>query len=105
MTFIHPKKESNILNKILFVLIIGLVLCAFWMVILYNNLVNFNHGLSNLKKEFGSVQTQNAELKDKIFSLINSARQNNLNGSELIQDKNPSYLEVGSINQKWSYAS
>ena len=101
MTFIHPKKETNILNKVLLLLTAMLVLGAFWIVILYNNFVNLNHGLSNLKKEFESVQIANAEQKDKIFSLLNST-QNNLKTSELIQDKNPAYLEV---EPKWSYAS
>lgn len=102
MTFIQPKKGSNILNKILILLAAGLVLGAFWMVILYNNYVNLNHGLSNLRLEFKQVQAQNAELKDKIFRALDLAKSNNPSDRRLIQDKNPEYLEV---NSKWSYAS
>jgi len=102
MTFIQPKKGNGILNKILLLLAAGLVLGAFWMVILYNGFVNFNHGLSGLRLEFQQVQAQNSELKDKIFHLFDSVKANNANGAQLIQDKNPEYLEV---NSKWSYAS
>ncbi|GEM_PF-1132094 len=103
MTFIQPKKgSSTLLNKTLLLLIAGLVLGAFWIVILYNSFVNFNHGLSGLRLEFQQVQAQNAELKDKIFHVFDSAKTNNFNGTQLVQDKNPEYLEV---NSKWSYAS
>lgn len=102
MTFIQPKKGSSVLNKILILLVAALVLGAFWMVILYNSFVNLNHGLSGLRLGFQQTQAQNAELKDKIFHLFDSANLGSFNNSRLIQDKNPEYLE---LNSKWSYAS
>ncbi len=67
---------------------------------LYNKLVNFDHGLSRMKTEFADIQSQNLAMKAKVFSIINSADPKTFGG--LIQEKNPEYLE---IRPTWSFAS
>jgi len=103
MTFIQPNKNSGVLNKILAVLIVCSILGGVSLVILYNRIVNFNHGLSEAKAEFSSLQSQTADTKDKIFKLLDADRDSAaFKDHGLIEDKNPQYLEV---NSKWSYAS
>jgi len=82
-------------------LISGLILGTFLLVVLYNRMVNFNHNLSATRSELQKIQAQNAELKDKVFSLFDSRSSYDFEG-KLIQDKNPQYLE---IDPKWSFAS
>jgi hypothetical protein len=78
-----------------------LVLCAFWLIVLYNRLVNLNHGLLQMKAEFQDVQAKNSEIESNIFNLIGGQDQKSAAG-KFVQEKNPEYLE---INSKWSYAS
>jgi len=103
MTFIQPNKNSSIFNKVLAVLVVCLILDGVSLVVLYNRTVNFNHGTAEMKAEFSTLQSQNADFKDKIFKLLNVGRDSAVSGDhKLIEDKNPQYLE---INSKWSYAS
>lgn len=102
MTFIQPNRDSSLSNKILVILILCLVFGTLWLIVLYNKYVNFSHGLSQMRSEFKEIQAQNAELKEKIFNLVDISNLEKFNGSNFIQDKNPQYLEIDS---KWSYAS
>lgn len=94
MTFIQPNKKS-FLNKILIALIVILVLGAVWLVVIYNNFVNFTHGFSQMKAELQTIQAKNVETREKIFGLVDSA---NVQGvaleKNLVQDKKPAYLEL-----------
>jgi hypothetical protein len=81
----------------------GLFLGAIWLIILYNNVVNLSHGISDIKAEFQAIQSQNAELKNKTLSMLDEASFGGFAGkNSLIQDKNPKYFEV---NPQWSFAS
>lgn len=103
MTFIQPNKNSNILNKILILFAVCLIFGGMALVALYNRVVNFEHGSGKMKAEFSALQSQNAEIKDKILKLLGAGgNQATLNNYNLIEDKKPQYLE---INSKWSYAS
>jgi hypothetical protein len=67
--------------------------------------VNARHGTSDLKGEYQNIQTESAELKDKIFSLLDTENLENFaQGRALVQEKNPQYLEVAH-DQKWVFAS
>ncbi len=109
MTFIQPNKNSGILNKILAVLVICSVFSGAALVVLYNRIVNFDHGLDKAKAELASLQSQNADAKDKIFELLDTDKDSAaLKDYGLVEDKNPQYLEISSKDensQQWSYAS
>lgn len=103
MTFIQPHKNQSFLNKALFLLAIFAVFGVIWLITLYNKEVKLDHAVSQMNAEFQLVQSQNAELKDKIIKLSDSANSINLISREnLIQDKAPQYFEV---NKQWSFAS
>ena len=102
MTFIQPNKDSRINIIVLFCLSFLLVAAAFYLVILYNRVVNFEHGISNVRLQLKNLEAQNMEAENKIFSLIDSSKLVSLSSGKFVQDKNPEYFEV---NPKWSYAS
>lgn len=104
MTFIQPNKNSGILNKILAVLVVAMVFGGISIVVLYNKVVNLNHGVGELKAEFVALQSENAESQDKIFKLLDVGNDSAVLAADykLVEDKNPEYLE---INSKWYYAS
>lgn len=103
MTIIKPYADKTFINKILMLVIGFLVLSAFWLVIIYNRAVNLTHSISQTKDNVEKLQTANAELKDKMFSLF---KNDNLaaftNNKQLIQDRAPQYLEV---DERWSLAA
>ncbi len=102
MTYIKPNKNNSSLNIVLLLLGVGFFFGATWLVILYNNSVNFSHGLSEMKLEFQKVQAANAELKEKIFSVLGPLNSKDVAASHnLVQEKKPQFLEV---NTQWSYA-
>lgn len=103
MTFIQPKKSKSFLNKAIIILATCLILGVIWLVVVYNRFVNLSHGISGTRADFQSLESQNAELKDQIIELIDSANSGNIvSKNNLVQDKNPKYFEVAS---QWSYAS
>jgi cell division protein FtsL len=103
MTFIQPNKSRGILNLIFAALAVCLIVVGAAIIILYNRLVNLNHGIDGLRVEFLTLQSQNADIKDKVFESLNAANNPEILAKYgLTQDKNPEYVQ---INSQWSYAS
>lgn len=102
MTFIQPNKNSNLINTVLFLLAFLLVGAALSLIILYNRFVNFEHGVSEIRLQLKQIQAQSVEAENKIFSLIDLSKSENLFLGKLVPEKNPAYFEV---DQKWFYAS
>ncbi|MDP2598258.1 MAG: hypothetical protein Q8P49_00330 [Candidatus Liptonbacteria bacterium] len=95
MTFIQPNKSNSIFNKILVALIACLVIGVFSLIAIYNSYVNLSHGLSDMRGEFQTVQTENVALQKKIFNLLSSDNAKSLaTDGSFVQDKNPAYLEI-----------
>ena len=95
MTYIRPNKDHSTLNVVLLFLGIGFFLGAVWLVVLYNNSVNFSHGLSEMKAEFQEVQAANVELREHIFSVLDTLNSKDLAAQHnLVQEKKPQYLEL-----------
>lgn len=82
-------------------LVFALIISVFWLIVVYNRVVNFEHGISAVKSELKSVQAENVELKEKIFGLFDEKNVSRLDVG-LVKDKNPEYLEVA---PRWSFAS
>ena len=100
MTFIQPNKNSRVRAAILFSLLFLLAASAFYLIVIYNRVVNFEHGVVKMKRELNEIEAQNIDHQNKIFSLIDSSKSESLSSGILIQEKNPKYLEV-----RWAYAS
>jgi cell division protein FtsL len=103
MTIVQPDNTNAVLNRLLIALVVALVLGAGWLVVAYNRLVNLNHGLTELNAQIRTVQTENAEIKDKTFELFASRNleQVALNYG-LVTERQPRYIAV---QPTWSLAS
>ena len=99
MTYIQPNKKS-LITKMLPVLIGSVVFAALWLVVLQNKIVDLEHGIIDARKELKALQLGNVELREKALTLFDVARIDAANESNLIQDKNPEYMEI-----QWSFAS
>ncbi len=85
------------LNMVLIGLVLALFVGAIWLVVLYNNVVNLNHGYVGMKDELQKVQAANIELKEQIFNALDPSHFKEFAAQKnLIQDKSPQYLEIGS---------
>lgn len=75
------------------------LVCAFWLVIHYNRLVNLQHGVSDLETSVHATQIANAELNDKIFGIFTTGNIDAFAVSHhLEKDRAPRYLQV---SVKW----
>ncbi|MEK9180056.1 MAG: hypothetical protein AAB897_01425 [Patescibacteria group bacterium] len=79
----------------LLMLVAAAVFAALWLVILYNSTVDLEHGIVSMRGDIKSLQAENAELKEGIYALFDAANFKKNVGSDLVQDKNPEYMEVG----------
>ena len=103
MTLIQPKKNSILINRILFALFLGVVLSASSMVLLYNQTVSLTHSALQAKDDLQKIQTENAELKENIFALLDpTAVKAFAAGKGMVLDPNLRYLE---ISKQWVFAS
>lgn len=102
MTITHPNNTRIILTRILVLLAFTLLVSAIWLVIAYNRLVNLKHGVSDLNTRLKQVQTENAGLKNSLFTLVSQDGLDKfVQSRNLILEKNPKYL---SVNSQWSLA-
>lgn len=93
MTIIRPHTSPSALNRIIALLIVAIMFVSVWLVVLYNQLVNFDHGISRANVELQRIQTEGAELKEKIFSLFDADRMQSLTAARgLTRDRAPRYF-------------
>lgn len=97
MTIIHPHKTSPFINIILALLAGVLVVSSVWLVVLYNRSVNLDHNISSLKAQIKNMETETAELKDRIFTLLDTQALSRIAETEgLVKENSPRYLDVPS---------
>lgn len=101
MTYIQPIKR-NILSRVIFWLIAIGVFGALALVLIYNQTVNLEHNIAEVRDGIKQAQGKNVELQELIFAILNSDNFAKTVGNGFIVDKNPEYLPV---EEKWSFAS
>ena len=102
MTFIHPRKNWNIVNYALMGLVCAVAAGAMTLIMLYNHTVGFSHGASANREEARKVEAINAELKERILSSFAPDEIGKFALSYgLVPEKNPQYVE---ISKKWNFA-
>ena len=103
MTFVQPKKHSSALTKILILLLIVVGVGAFRLVVIYNRVVNLEHGIAEMKSGFVKLETENAELKEKVFALFTTQTIDAFAVEHgLMQEKKPHYFTT---SDQWVFAS
>ena len=95
MTFFRPE-QKNILNYAISLLIAALMFLSFGVVWIYNRSVNLEHGISASELNIRSIQTEKAQLQDKIFALLSGVNvQKFSKDRNLVDEKNPQYVKTG----------
>lgn len=108
MTYLHPDhRQKSILNFVLAGLICTSLLGVFWLVALYNNVVNLNHNIETAKSELDSIGAQTTTLNSKVIALLGGVTSGNLaTGNGLVRDDHPQYYQQSSHQYPaWPIAS
>ena len=95
MTIIEPNKNKKRVN-IFFWVSIGLLLSvALLSISVYNQTVNQNHKIASLEEKIMSFETENAELKNDRYSLMDVKNLHQAaSAAGLVKLVHPEYLEV-----------
>jgi hypothetical protein len=98
MTITYPNRARQA-NFALRVLGLGILLAALVSVYLYNQTVTLRHSVSYLGDSVNTLQVKNADLKNSIFSLLDSKNLVSLAGKlGLVKEATPSYLRLGTAS-------
>lgn len=102
MTYIQPHQSNKFFITILALFGVCLIVSVVWLVILYNQIVNLRHSISDSNSSFQKVQATNAELKDDMLSLFDDVGLQKLASEQgLVKEKKPEYQQV---KQQWVFA-
>ena len=102
MTIIQPNKEKKFSLLLVAVLFLPLLAAGTGLVVLYNQTVNLEHNIEAARAEWQKIEAGNAELKDDIFTLFDSASLEFLAvGQGLVKEKYPEYIN----SERWAFAS
>lgn len=95
MTIIEPNKNKFKLS-ILTSFIIGLIIFeAVLSIFAYNQNVRLTHALSLSQKSLGDFQAQNADLKNKLYTILDFKNADQLAEKlGLIKERKPEYLAL-----------
>jgi len=102
MTYIQPDHyKKNILNLVLAGLIFTSLVGVFWLIALYNSIVNLDHTIAAAKTELDAIGVQNTTLNQQVATALGNISSGDLAAANgLIQDNHPTY-----IKQSWPIAS
>jgi hypothetical protein len=109
MTYIQPNRNNNLLNRIIAGLALCSVLGVFWLIALYNNTVDLNHGIATLKAKLDSVGADNTSLNNQVIAALGSIQSGGLAAQDgLVQDNHPQYYQqpiATNQSSEWHIAS
>lgn len=97
MTFFIPEQKS-FLNYIIATFIAVVLLASISVIWAYNRSVNLEHEISAAELSIRKIETDKAQLQDKISTLLSDAALKKLStGRNLVEEKNPRYVKIESI--------
>lgn len=101
MTYIQPNRQKDILNRIIVGLALFTVVGVFWLVMLYNNIVDLNHNIATAKSQLDSIGAANTTLNAETVAALHVVQSGDLAASDgLVADNHPQYF-----TQSWPIAS
>jgi hypothetical protein len=101
MTFIQPNQQKDLLNRIIAGLAIFTVLGVFWLVMLYNNIVDLNHNIAAAKSQLDAIGAENTTLNAETVAALKVVQSGDLAAADgLVADNHPQYF-----TQSWPIAS
>jgi len=101
MTLLQPNKNKNFFVKLIIGFTVPFVGGAFWLVVMYNQVVTTGHEISKINKEIEESQVMNADLKERTFAFFSVGNVEKLISERgLVQEKSPQYFEDSSSQKK-----
>lgn len=105
MTLIQPHQQKSFFLGVIAALFVLLFTGVVWLILLYNQGVEFRHASLDFKAEVQKVETEHADAKERILSMTNSSDVAAFVAiHNLVQDKTPHYLRTY-IDSQWAFAS
>jgi len=96
-TIIQPNQEGKKVQVVLTTICLNIVFIAsaVVMILLYSQVANFRQEIKKQTAELRTIETQNAELKNNLYTVIDSInpQKNNVVSSSLILESNPEYIK------------
>jgi hypothetical protein len=93
MTYIQPGKHKQLLNRIIATLAIFTVFGVFWLVMLYNTIVDLNHNIATAKSKLDSIGAQNTSLNAQTVAELRVVQSGDLAAADgLVSDAHPQYF-------------
>jgi len=93
MTIIEPHKAKLYIGEFLYVIAL-LALFSVLSIFLYNRNVNLRYNISAKEKAAQSIEVQNADLRNELYTKTDVKNLSNfIQEHNLIQDRNPDYIE------------
>jgi hypothetical protein len=111
MTYIQPSRQKEILNRIIAGLALFTVLGIFWLVLLYNNIVNLNHNIATAKSQLDAIGVANTTLNAQTVAALKVVQSGDLATADgLVADAHPQYFTnnqppITSNQSAWPIAS
>lgn len=94
MTFFKPEQKS-LLNYAIMALIAVCLIASLWIVLSYNSAVNLEHEISATEINIMELQTNKAQLQDKMFTLLSDVNLKEFSRNRnLVEEKNPQYMKT-----------
>jgi hypothetical protein len=106
MTYIHSDHRTfSVINLVLAGMIFTAFIGVFWLVALYNNVVNLNHNVAAAKAKLDSVGAETTALNGEVAAALGVAGSNALADTNgLVQDNHPQYFS-NHQSPEWPIAS
>lgn len=94
MTFFKPERKS-LLNYAIMALVALCLIASLWIVLSYNRSVNLEHGISAAEANIRELQTEKAQLQDKMFTLLSDVNLKEFSKNRnLVEEKNTQYMKT-----------
>jgi cell division protein FtsL len=95
MTIIQPIRNRFYLTLIIIILGTMAAACLTWWLVIYNSAVDSKHNIGLLEQKIQDQEVQNTELKNRVFSMLDSQKLEALLQSKgYVKDKGPQYFEA-----------
>ena len=95
MTFIRPNKQRTTLDLVLGALVILILGGTFWLVVLYNHVVDANHAIAADKAMLDTIGAKNTQLSNQAMAAIGNAQAASLASQDgLVSENKPQYFQA-----------
>lgn len=87
------------MNYAIAALIAICLIASLWIVLSYNRSVNLEHEISATEINIRELQTNKAQLQDKMFTLLSDVNLKEFSRNRnLVEEKNPQYMKTATLN-------